>query len=87
MNVRATDSNGVSAFLQVIAVSSGQADIGAAPITNGGSETQGKPVVLWLPTVILLLLLLPAYWLGRRSQLVTIRNKMIKERDRYQDKK
>ena len=87
VNVRVTDSNGVSAFLQVIAVSSGQADIGAAPVTDGGGKAQGKPVVLWLPTVLLLLLLLPTYWLGRRSQLVTIRNKMIRERDRYQDKK
>ena len=87
VNVKVTDTNGVSAFLQVIAVSSGEADQTAATAEDDGAAKQGKPVVLWAPTVVLLLLLLPTYWLGRRSQMVTIRRKMLKERDKYQDKK
>ena len=87
VNVKVTDTNGVSAFLQVIAVSSGEADQTAATAEDDGAAKQGKPVVLWVPTVVLLLLLLPTYWLGRRSQMVTIRRKMLKERDKYQDKK
>lgn len=88
VNIQVTDVNGVSAFLQVIAVSSGEVDQAAIDKeAEAGSTKSGKPTILWLPTLLLLLLLLPTYWLGRRSQLVTIRRKMLKERDRYQDKK
>lgn len=83
VNVKVTDSNGVGAFLQVIAVSSGKAE----PIVAAG---EGNAVVvkriLWIPIVLAVILLIPAYWLGRRSQLVSLRNKMLKERDSYTDK-
>lgn len=79
INVRVTDVNGVSAFLQLIAVSSGQVEdeeVAAAQIAQ-------QPRILWVPLAASLLLLVPAYWLGRRSQLVTLKNKMLKERDDY----
>ena len=81
VNVRVTDANGVSAFLQLIAVSSGK-------VEEVVGETKGVTTIIkiiWIPAVLTLLLLIPAYWLGRRSQLTSIRNKMIKERDSYQD--
>lgn len=81
VNVRATDVNGVSAFLQVVAVSSGKVEEVAAP-TQAGKQTD-QVVVLWIPAAVALLLLLPTYWLGRRSQLVTLQRKMLKERDAY----
>ena len=86
VNIKVTDSNGVSAFLQVIAVASGKVD--AATSTTSNSDTAATTVtkVLWIPAAIALLLLLPTYWLGRRSQLVSIRNKMLKERDAMQSK-
>lgn len=81
VNVRVTDANGVSAFLQVIAVSSGKVDAATAGTgTPSGGETV-RVVWVWIPAIVALLLLLPTYWLGRRSQLVTIHNKMLKERD------
>lgn len=86
VNVKVTDSNGVSAFLQVIAVSSGQVDAAAAAADDKSGEASSKPVFLWVPTVVLLLLLLPTYWLGKRSQLVQLRQKMLKERDAYHKK-
>lgn len=79
VNIKVTDVNGVSAFLQVIAVASGIVDT-----TGGGAttpETTPTPQVLWIPTAVALIFLLPAYWLGRRSQIVSIRNKMLKERN------
>lgn len=85
VNVRATDVNGVSAFLQVVAVSSGQVDESAAQQVEGEPAT--RTIVLWMPAAISAILLFPAYWLGRRSQLVSLRNKMEKERDNYQKKK
>ena len=83
VNIRVTDTNGVSAFLQVVAVSSGKVDTTATvqqKDETGGTVTR----VLWIPAVIAMILLLPTFWLGRRSQLVTLRNKMLKERDNYQ---
>lgn len=87
VNIRVTDANGVSAFLQVIAVASGKVDSAVtAPNTSSGNTTQAPPQILWIPTAIAMILLVPSYWLGRRSQLISIRNKMLKERDNFQDK-
>ena len=84
VNVRVTDANGVSAFLQMVAVSSGKVDASTAGATDGTSSTSGTKVeLLWVPAVIALALLVPTYWLGRRSQVISIRNKMLKERDQY----
>lgn len=86
INVRVTDSKGVSAFIQLIAVANGKVD--GTPQKEVEEKTAtAKPEILWIPTIVLLILLLPTYWLGRRSMLVSIRNKMLKERDAYQDKR
>lgn len=84
INVKVTDANGVTAFLQLIAVSNGKIDATGAEEDEGvvAGATQVQQI-LWLPTIIVLVLLIPTYWLGRRSQLVTIRNKMLKERDSF----
>lgn len=84
VNILVTDKNGVSAFLQVVAVSSGQVDASTASTQPGDKTAASAPKIMWIPYIILLILLLPTYWLGRRSQLVTIRNKMLKEREAYQ---
>lgn len=86
VNIKVTDSNGVSAFLQVIAVASGKVDAATSTTSNDNTAATTVTKVLWIPAVIALLLLLPTYWLGRRSQLVSIRNKMLKERDAMQSK-
>ena len=84
VNVKVTDANGVSAFLQLIAGSNGEVvDTGG---TVGDEQTATVTRILWIPALIALALLIPAYWLGRRSQLVSLRNKMRKERDAYNKK-
>ena len=84
VSVTATDTNGVSAFLQVVAVSSGKVD-GTTGVSGGDSSGKsaqtGPPQVLWVPTITMFALFLPTFWLGRLSQMVSIRNKMLKERD------
>lgn len=81
VNIKASDVNGVSAFLQVVALSNGQVEAATeAPPT--APTTQVK--VLWTPAALALFLMVPTFWLGRRSQLVTLRKKMLKERDSYQ---
>lgn len=88
INIRVTDANGVTAFLQLIAVSNGKVD-GASANQNEDDET-GAVVrtqeIMWAPTAVSLGLLLPTFWLGRMSQLTSIRNKMLKERDALQQK-
>ena len=77
LNVKVTDVNGVSAFLQLIALSNGVVEPAAeAETADGGTVTK----IIWIPAVIALALLVPAYWLGRRSEVVSLRNKMLKER-------
>jgi len=88
VSVTATDTNGVSAFLQVVAVSSGKVDAsGTVGGDASGAPKVSPPQVLWVPTIIMFVLLLPTYWLGRRSQMVSIRNKMLKERDTFEHSK
>ena len=86
VNVTVTDTNGVTAFLQLIAVSNGQVDATTAGGANGAStdKTNATPVVMWIPTAISFALLIPAFILGRLSQVTSIRNKMLKERDSYE---
>ena len=82
VNVKVTDVNGVSAFLQIISVSNGQVE--SAPKEGEAvAETATRTIIIWVPAAVALALLIPTYWLGRRSQLVTLRNKMSKERDGY----
>ena len=87
VNIRVTDSNGASAFLQVIAVASGKVDTTTSAATADAKTDKTSttpPQILWVPTALALILLLPTYWLGRRSQLVSLHNKMLKERDSFE---
>lgn len=89
VNITVTDVNGVSAFLQLVAVSSGKVDgsgSGANAADKNANNTVAPPEILWIPTATSLALLVPSYWLGRRSQLLSLRNKMMKERDSYSGK-
>lgn len=87
VNIKVTDTNGVSAFLQLVAVANGKVDNSSTPSApNTAGKTTSPPQILWIPTGMALVLLLPAFWLGRRSQLVSLHNKMLKDRDSYQEK-
>jgi hypothetical protein len=79
VNIKVTDVNGVSAFLQVIAVSNGKVD--STPTAPNTTGTETPTTVLWIPAAISFALLPVTYWLGRRSQIISLRNKMLKERN------
>jgi hypothetical protein len=81
VNTRVTDTNGVSAFLQTIAVSSGQVD--AAAGSEDDSVATPPAQVLWIPAAASAALLIPTFILGRMSQTVSIRKKLLKDRDSY----
>lgn len=75
--VKATDTNGTTAFLQVVGVSNGEA---TATNTNGstGTTTIVKHNVLWTPVVAAFSLSLLAFWLGRRFELSALRKRIEK---------
>jgi hypothetical protein len=84
VTIRVTDVNGVTAFLQIVAVANGK-------VTTVGSSDTGKKEtiivtkVVWLPAIITVLLLLPAYWLGRRSELVSLHKKLERDVANYKE--
>lgn len=87
INVKVTDTNGVSGFLQLIAVASGKVDNAVATGQANDDKAEavtGQPKILWPPIVAMWLLLIPAFWLGRSSMKTSLRNKMLKERDAYE---
>lgn len=70
--VKATDKNGLSAFLQLVAVANGAvtADAeGEAADTSQGVTTQ----VMWLPAAACIPLIFVSFWLGRRYELASLR--------------
>ncbi|HSX43195.1 MAG TPA: PKD domain-containing protein [Candidatus Saccharimonadales bacterium] len=85
VTIRVTDVNGVSAFLQVVAIANGKATTVSSTSGNGATRTVVVTKILWIPVVIAVLLLLPAYWLGRRSELVSLHKKLEHDAANFKD--
>jgi hypothetical protein len=69
--VKATDKNGLSAYLQLVAVANGAITSDAA-----SEEKEDAPIitkVLWAPAAICLPLIFASFWLGRRYELAALR--------------
>lgn len=73
--IKATDANGQSAFLQVVAIVNGETDTSTASSDQGGA-TVIYTKVLWQPALIIFPLLLSSFWLGKRYQLKRVRYRM-----------
>jgi hypothetical protein len=87
VTVQATDVNGVSAFLQLVAVSNGNVST-SNNNANGSSSGKSKNTstgekVVWVPAVASVFLMIPTYWLGRKSELVSLRKKLEKDIKSY----
>lgn len=77
--VKATDAHGETAFLQLVGVANGQTT--SPPSSNSTkSTTIYKTEVLWWPLIVLTVLIVMAFWLGRRQQLASIRSQLEKSR-------
>jgi len=72
ITIKATDKNGLTAYLQVVGVANGA-------ITSSTSSTDNKQSILtvtkviWAPAAMLLPLILVAFWLGRKYELSSLR--------------
>lgn len=79
VTVKATDKNGLSAFLQLVATANGAIVSNA---TGKDKDTTTKIIVkvLWIPAVLCIPLILLSFWLGQRYELATLR-KHLEQRD------
>lgn len=73
--VKATDKNGMTAFLQLV----GQAN-GAVTQSNEKSKNDGlvaaETAVVWVPAALSIPLIMIAFWLGRRYELSELRKRL-----------
>lgn len=86
VTVKVTDVNGVSAFLQLVAISKGNISPTSGDDAKNAKQASTVTKVLWLPAAASLVLLFPTFWLGRRSELVSLHKKLQKDYEKYQDK-
>jgi hypothetical protein len=77
VTVRASDSEGNTAFLQLVGIGNGRIQQSTGT-SGGGIITSEKTKVLWWPVIILFILSLAAYWLGQKHQLESIRTRLRK---------
>lgn len=81
VTIKVTDVNGVTAFLQLMAIATGDIVSGTPGSTNSKNTAATGSKVLWMPTIAAIVLLFPTYWLGRRSELVTLRKQILKAQE------
>jgi hypothetical protein len=82
--VKVTDTNGVSAFLQLTAVASGTpvGGVTVQPDKNNGTTTI-KKIILWQPAAVMLLSTVAAFWLGQKYELVALRKQIERDAEKY----
>jgi hypothetical protein len=67
--IKATDANGDSAFLQLVAIANGE--ITAGEEATGPTVTRYR--ILWQPSLIAIPLIATSFWLGKKYQLKKVR--------------
>lgn len=78
--IKATDKNGGTAFLQIIAQATGA---GQNNSQKGGGLLIRREL-LWWPAIAMLPLISAAFWVGRRHELYTLRKHLEQTRDKEQ---
>jgi len=79
--VKATDKNGLSAYLQLVAIANGA----ITSNTEDGDKNDKQTVVtevLWIPAAISIVLVFISFWLGRRYELASLRKHLESLEDR-----
>ena len=81
ITVQATDKNGQPAFLQVVSVVSGPVQkLASSSSTASTTKTEVITISIWakIAMLCLLILIIIAFWVGRRYELIAIRRKIEK---------
>lgn len=80
--VKATDKNGMVAYLQLTAVSNGE--IKGSTVAGADSTAKNaKTIVLWQPVMIAIPLIITTFWIGKRYELLRIKKKFMKGEDPF----
>jgi len=74
--IKATDKNGLTAYLQLVGQANGQASGNTSNSGNGSSGVVVILKVLWIPAALMIPLIILAFWLGRRYELLALRRKL-----------
>jgi len=72
--VKATDRDGVAAFLQLVGVANGQ--LIQAESAQSTQQTITRTEVLWLPAAVSIPLIFIAFWLGKRYAVRALRKRL-----------
>ncbi len=84
--VKVTDVNGVSAFLQLVAIANGSPTGGiTVPEDSIHIRTNTVTKVIWQPAAAILILAFPAFWLGRRYEIAVLRKQIESDAQRYRN--
>ncbi len=78
--VKATDKNGETAYLQLVAVANGAVGQATNSSSGGKNSSVTKIIVLWIPAALMIPLIITSYWLGRRSELLSLRRHLERPR-------
>ena len=81
--VRATDTNGQTAFLQLVGVGTGKVAQSGVTGSGGGVTTVTKHVFVWWPFAVFLPIILTTFWLGKRYELQAIHRQLEEQTRNY----
>lgn len=84
LTVKVTDTNGVSAFIQLVAIANGQ-PAPTSDLDTADATTIIRTEIIWWPAFVTMLAMPLTYWLGRRSQLVSLHRKLEREIENYKE--
>jgi hypothetical protein len=76
--IKATDKNGISAFLQLVGVANGalSQDNGTSKNSTSGGSTVTKTKILWEPAALCIPFIFTTFWLGKRYELKVLKKKI-----------
>lgn len=78
VTIKASDSIGNAAFLQVVGIGNGPIQQAAGNNSSTSNTAGQKTKILWWLVILLFMLVIVAYWLGQKRQLEEIRNRLRK---------
>jgi hypothetical protein len=78
--IKATDKNGLTAYLQLVGQANGQAS-GSTSSSSGNNGVIVILKVLWIPAALMIPLIILSFWLGRRYELLALRRKLERSSD------
>lgn len=85
--VRATDSNGQEAFLQLVGVGNGKVTQGnqGGSSSNNSSNSGGttQTVIVWWPVLLMFPFILTTFWLGKKYELKALRRRIERQTELY----